>query len=139
GSYTVALESFDENLHNIRSEIVQIFRNALKKKNYRIELSSSLELFIKQYDKTIIIKSLQLLMVWLRDALYLINKSDINNIINHDDLDTLTKFVKAFGNKDLVYAINNIEKSITYLHRNVSLQITLFSLFTRLRHFFLDL
>jgi DNA polymerase-3 subunit delta' len=139
GSYSIALESFDENLHNIRSEIVQIFRLCLKKKNYRIELSSGIELFIKQYDKTRIIKGLQLLMVWLRDALYINNKSDNKNIINHDDLDTLKKFVKAFGNKDLVYAINNIEKSISYLYRNVSPQITLFSLFTNLRHFFLDL
>ncbi|MFA7627394.1 MAG: hypothetical protein WCZ17_10150 [Candidatus Kapaibacterium sp.] len=137
GSYLKALEFVSAENRQLRNEVVDILRCCLKKQNYREEFIRKIEDFVKPKDKNQINRSLQMLMFWLNDVNSMVYGAEHNHIVNLDDLDTLGKFAKAFGDKQICNAVFEIEDGINLLYRNVNINIALITLFLKLRQIFI--
>lgn len=133
GSITAALEQLEKEFVDLRSELVDILRIALRKKNYRIDLIDRIDKLIKEYDSREIISALMLFEIWFRDALFYSKTKDILKIINLDLKDVIEKFVNNINNFDYVEAIKLIEKSINLIKKNVNIQLILVNLYLGLR------
>lgn len=138
GSYLKALDFLDEENRVLRNEIVNLLRISLKKVKYREELVKNLKNFLKDKDKNQINKIMQMLIFWLNDVNIIKITGNSELIINSDDIQTIQKFFKGFGNKDIPKAINEIENYITMIYRNVNINLILISLFIKLRRIFID-
>ncbi len=138
GSYTRALQFMDERFTGLRREIVEVLRCTLKKREYRVELLEKTEQLAKDNDKNSLEIILQMFIIWLRDARSVELTNSDSFIINIDQFDTINRFVKNFGKKDIPSAINSIEKAILRLRRNVQPKIVLLALFIEFRQIFLE-
>lgn len=138
GSYLKALDFLDEENRVLRNEIVNLLRISLKKVKYREELVKNLKNFLKDKDKNQINKIMQMLIFWLNDVNIIKITGNSELIINSDDIQTIQKFFKGFGSKDIPKAINEIENYITMIYRNVNVNLILISLFIKLRRIFID-
>ena len=134
GSYGRALEWLDEDWHERRELAVEFLRTALRDHLARLKLVDEI---VDQYDKGTVKELLSLMLIWFRDALVLSAAGDgadsTQRIVNHDQLETLQKFVSAFGHIDYDRAFAEIEKAIELIERNVHLHLLLVVLLTRLR------
>lgn len=133
GSISAALEHLEKEYVDLRSELVDILRIALRKKNYRTELIERIDKLIKENDSREIISALLLFEIWFRDALYFAKTKDLLNIINLDMKDVIDKFVCNISNFDYAEAIKLIEKSINLIKKNVNIQLILVNLYLGLR------
>lgn len=133
GSISSALEQLQKEFVDLRSELVDIFRIALRKKNYRIELIERIDKLIKENDSREIISALLLFEFWFRDALYYSKSNELLKIINLDMKDVIEKFVSNINNYDNNEAIKLIEKSINLIKKNVNIQLILVNLYLGLR------
>ncbi len=133
GSVTAALEQLEKEFVDLRSELVDILRIALRKKNYRIDLIDRIDKLIKENDSREIITALLLFEIWFRDALFYSKSNDILKIINLDMKDVIEKFVININNFDYSEAIKLIEKSINLIKKNVNIQLILVNLYLGLR------
>jgi len=118
---------------DLRSELVDILRVALRKKNYRIELIERIDKLIKENDSREIISALLLLEFWFRDALYYSKSKELLKIINLDMKEVIERFVSNITNYDYNEAIKLIEKSINLIKKNVNIQLILVNLYIGLR------
>lgn len=137
GSYLKAMDFVSEENRQLRNQVVDILRTSLKKQNYREDVVRKIEEFAKPKDKIQISRSLQMLMFWLNDVNAIKNGAPPNSVINTDDLETITKFQKAFGSKSIGSAINEIEQGISLIYRNVSQNLALITIFLKLRKIFI--
>ncbi len=137
GSYTRALQFMDESFTELRHEIVEIMRTALKKRNFRAELLEKIEFLAKNNDKNGIEINIQLLIIWLRDAYMVARAGAKDQIINIDQGEVISRFAEAFGKKDIPAAIDCAEKAIFRIKRNVQIKLLLLALFVELRNIFL--
>ena len=137
GSITKSIHFLDEDMKNLREDIVDIFRISLKKRVYRLEMFEKLEDIIAEKDKKKIEAIIILLIIWLRDAYTIIKTDDIRNVINTDQIKTLKNFAKNFANADIEAAITTVEESIYHLKRNVAPQLLIIDMFLRLREILL--
>ena len=137
GSITKALEYFDDDMHSMRSEVVDILRIALKRKNYRIELLNAIEKLLEKKDKKIYVVFLNLLLVWIRDVYTISKVQNTDLVINTDLEDRILKFHNGFPNVDLLKALSIIESSINRIEYNIDPKLALISLFIELRKIFL--
>lgn len=137
GSYTQALEYLDADMTEFRKQVIEIFRNSLKKTVYRKDLISAMEEFVKKKDKKVLEKIFTLLMIWLRDAMIIMKTDNENNIINIDQIDVIRRFAKNFSHCDIKQAIDIIESSILKIKRNVQAELIFLSMFLGLRKVFL--
>jgi DNA polymerase III subunit delta' len=137
GSYTQALEYLDADMTEFRKQVVDMFRNSLKKNVYRKELIASMEEIIKKKDKKILEKLFTLLMIWLRDAMIIMKTDNVENVINIDQIDVIKKFASNFSNCEINEAVEVIESSILKIKRNVQAELIFLSMFLGLRKIFL--
>ena len=137
GSITRALEYFDDDMHTMRSEVVDILRIALKRKTYRIELLNAIEKLLEKKDKKIYVIFLNLLLVWIRDVYTISRMQNTDLVINADLSERMLKFYNGFPNADLQKALLIIESSINRIEYNIDPKLTLISLFVELRNIFL--
>lgn len=137
GSISKAVESFDDNMNNMRSEAVDMLRIALKRKQYRIELTAAIENLLSKKDKKIYIVFLNLLLIWVRDVYTIATTKGTNLIINIDLADRMEKFHNGFPNADLLTSIHYIEQAINRIEHNVDPKLAIISLFLELRKIFL--
>ncbi len=137
GSYTQALEYLDADMTEFRKQVVDIFRNSLKKTQYRKGLIASMEEFVKKKDKKILEKIFTLLMIWLRDAMIIMKTNNYDNVINIDQIDVIKKFATNFSKCDINQAIAIIESSILKIKRNVQAELIFLNMFLALRKVFL--
>jgi len=133
GSIVSAIEQLGKEFVDLRSELVDILRVALRKKNYRIELIERIDKLIKENDSREIISALLLFEFWFRDALYYSKSNDLLKIINLDMQDVIHKFVNNINNFDYNEAIKLIEKSINLIKKNVNIQLILVNLYLNIR------
>lgn len=133
GSISSALEQLEKEFVDLRSELVDILRVALRKKNYRIELIERIDKLIKENDSREIISALLLLEFWFRDALYYSKSKELLKIINLDMKEVIERFVSNITNYDYNEAIKLIEKSINLIKKNVNIQLILVNLYLGLR------
>ncbi|ROL59040.1 hypothetical protein D9V86_11225 [Bacteroidetes/Chlorobi group bacterium ChocPot_Mid] len=133
GSYTKAIEYLDEDMKSLRNNVVDLFRTALKKRIYRSELVNKLQVILTEKDKNLIDKVLIILLLWLRDAMNVINQAPEKTLINIDQLPFLKNFAKNFANLNLNKSISLVEEAIRNNWRNVNQQLLLINLFIELR------
>jgi len=138
GSYLKAVEYLSEENRTLRNEIVNILRICLKKQKFREELVQHIEVFLKNKDKNQINRVLQMLMFWLNDVNIIKITGRTENIVNSDDLQTIEKFYKAFGKKEIPAAINEIEQFVNMIYRNVNINLILITLFIKIRRIFIE-
>ncbi len=139
GSFSRAIEWVEEDLEDRRNSVVDFMRACLKDDLSQIEFVEELA---RKYDKRIIKDILALMLVWLRDALVIVNAPDSQlvsqqQVINIDKLDTLVKFATAFERIDFEDAFLTIEQSIELIDRNVQLNLILIVLLARLQRLLL--
>lgn len=146
GSLSKAMEFIDDDIQQIRTEIVELLRTAVKKK-YRIELLTQIEDFAKSKDKNTVELSLKLLIIWLRDVVIYkrvildqnvsqnieYNNNIQNLIVNKDQIEVISKFAEHFGNSDFNNIIEKIEDSNKRIFQNVNLYLMLIDLFLDIR------
>jgi DNA polymerase-3 subunit delta' len=139
GSFSRALEWIGEDLEERRNSVIEFMRTCLKDDLAQIEF---VEEFARSFDKRAIKDILSLSLVWLRDALVLLNSTDRlaasqRLVVNIDKLDLLEKFISAFEKIDFDLAFTSVERSIELIDRNVQLNLILFVLLSRLQKAFI--
>jgi DNA polymerase III subunit delta' len=137
GSFSRALNFLDNDMKQLRSDVVDFFRTALKKRAYRIELIEKLDSVIKDKDKNKVHMVLVILILWLRDAVSIIKTGNSDLLINKDQVETLMNFAHNFQNKNIESAISFIEEAVGQNRRNVNQQLLLVNMFIKLRNVFL--
>jgi DNA polymerase-3 subunit delta' len=107
-------------------------------KSYLDQLNA-VETFSK-YDKNNLKDMLNLIVIWLRDALLLFNPLDEkeldHKLVNIDKIDILEKFVKAFDSIDFEKAFENLENAIEMIDRNVNPQLVFTVLLSEFNNIF---
>jgi DNA polymerase-3 subunit delta' len=139
GSIKKAFEALEHDFIEMRDLVIEALRAALKKNNYRLELSDIADKILALGDKSKIVTFLNLTALWLRDVKISATGADIGRIVNKSQIDTINKFAKNFANRDLITAVNKIEESSMMIYRNVAPQMLIISLFLELRQLFLGL
>ncbi len=133
GSLTRALDFVSEDMRLMREESVDMLRTALKRKEYKINLSKSIDELTKDKSKRKIERFLNILLLWLRDVEVYNKTLSEKHLINADQKEIFEKFVKAFGKADIASAILTVENAIGRIRRNVPLNFLLLSMFIELR------
>lgn len=133
GSYSKACELLNDDLTELRSDVVSLLRAILKQRNYILNLTHQIELMTGDKNRNRIEKMLILLLLWIRDAYALSVSSNNNVIINIDQLVDLQNFVRNFSHAPLDSAAASIERAIALVRRNVDIHLLLTTLSLELR------
>jgi len=133
GSYLKSVEALDEGMKNLRNQVVDLLRTALKKRIYRVELIAKLQPLLSVKDKNFVDKILLILLLWLRDANNLINTELKGEIINIDQITFLQSFARNFQDKAVDKVLILIEDAMKNNRRNVNQQLLLVNLFIEIR------
>jgi DNA polymerase-3 subunit delta' len=128
GSYARALELLDEGFLDQRQQVVAFVRHVLG--SSVLTLTEDIEKIAKPRDRDSVLNFLTLMLMWFRDALVL---SRGGNIINVDQREDLQRFVARFPAADLVRVVNDVERAISLVNRNVYITLVLLQLSVRLR------
>lgn len=132
GNFRHALELLEENLQERRNLVIEALRICLKDDGTRIEWA---EQVLDELDKREQRDFYSLMLVWFRDALVLTANPEAaaqNQLVNIDQLEVMTNFVKAFSEIRFDAIFAELEKSIEMLDRNVHPTLILVVLLTRL-------
>ncbi|MFA6569868.1 MAG: DNA polymerase III subunit delta' C-terminal domain-containing protein [Bacteroidota bacterium] len=133
GSITRAWDFLDEDMKQAREDAVSLLRASLKKNNYRLEFSEMLESIIKGKDKKGIEVFLGILLLWFRDVVSYAKNGSEDFIINSDQTETIKKFAEGYSGKDLTALIDEVEKSISQIRKNVNVQLIMMRQFLNFR------
>ena len=128
GSYGRALELLDEDIARERKEAVAFVMNTLGQNFPR--LMDHIEEITSTKDKDVLTRFLTLLLIWFRDALVLREGRGIINVDQHDEL---VRFIRKFPNANLVQVLEEIEKAISLLQRNVYIVLVFVQLSIKLK------
>lgn len=138
GSYGRAKEYLTDEFTELRELIVNILRRSLSnRKVFRLKFLELQSQLIDEKDKKKVENALTFLIIWLRDS-YLYINNRIDDIVNSDQIETIAKFSSFIDGRKVPQAIDHIEKALTRIYRNVSLQLIVTSLFVKIRETFLD-
>ena len=143
GSLSKSYEFIDEDIQQLRVDIVDLLRSCIKRK-FRIELVKEIEILTASKDKNKVELALKLLIIWIRDVVLITKTSLVDNnnmnqekfrdlITNKDQEEIITKFASSFGKADFVLINNKIEETIRKIFQNVNLNLTLIDLFLEIR------
>lgn len=132
GSYTRSLESANEDMINIRNHMVEMIRTSVKK-NFRTKLIESIEELLKISDKNKLHSALQLLLLWVRDAMLLQQNGNPDLILNMDQTEVLQKFSEYYKKHDLNAIIREIENASFAIYKNVNQSLIFLRLFVKIR------
>jgi len=121
GSYGRALSYLNEDMQSMRSDIVDLLRSALKRKQYRLDFLKQLDVITSDKDRTMLEMLLRMLALWIRDCHYAVQvPNDLSGIINKDQLESIQKFAQGFPSADYHAILHMIEQSIEHIRRNVN-------------------
>lgn len=136
GSPVRALQFESSDLAASRNAMVDMLRQSLKKNNFQIQLAGAIDELVSTKDKNKLYNDLKLFQLWLRDVSA--NRfGNGANLFNSDDASTIIKFDAAFRDKNILSAIEEVDKSMALVHKNVNPQLILYKLFFNLREIFL--
>ena len=128
GSYTRALDLLEEDILSQRQEVVTFIRLLLG--SNVVTLTEDIERLAAPRDREAILKFLSLMLIWFRDAMVLVQGG---KVINIDQKDDLQRFVAKFPDANLVQAVNDVERTISLVERNVYIMLALLQLAIKLR------
>ncbi len=128
GSYTRALDLLEEDILSQRQEVVAFIRLLLG--SNVLTLTEDIEKLAAPRDREAVLRFLSLMLIWFRDAMVLIQGGEVINIDQRDDLQ---RFVAKFPDANLVQAVNDVERTISLVERNVYIMLALLQLAVKLR------
>jgi DNA polymerase-3 subunit delta' len=128
GSYTRAVELCGDDLTTERQSVVDFLVRVVSKKH--LEVASDIDRLADDRDREKVLRWLTMLLLWLRDALVLSNGGEVINI---DLRDRLQRFVTKFPGTDLLRAIQDVERAISLVERNVYIKLVLYHLVMHLK------
>ncbi len=137
GSYSQALSVMSSDTQSQRNEVVNLLRAAMRGGNYRSDILSSLDELTADADRSDVEQMLNVLLLWLRDAMMVQFGAEMESIINIDQYEILSKFVAAYPGRDYAAAITLIEEAIRNIRGNGQIHLNLVSLMLGLRTVFL--
>ena len=121
GSFGRARAYLNDDMQTLRSEIVDLLRSALKRKQYRLDFLKQLDALISDKDRIMLEMILRMLALWIRDCHYAVQvPNDRTGIINTDQIESITKFAQVFPSADYHAILHMIEQSIEHIRRNVN-------------------
>ena len=129
GSYTKAVELLHEDVAQQRQQVVAFIRAALG--NTITSVTDAVDELCAGKDRQRVIQFLNLMLIWVRDAMVLLQGGQV---INLDQQDDLRKFVGRFPSADLVRVLENIERAISLVERNVYINLVMLHLAVQFRH-----
>ncbi|MFQ6113244.1 MAG: DNA polymerase III subunit delta' [bacterium] len=133
GSYRRALELLDEHLQELRDLSLEFFRKSIRNTFEQIIFVEDFLCSI-QRDPKKIKDILALLIVWFRDAMVFLeaHEEKAERLVNYDQVATLEKFAARFPDADLYGAVQQIEKALALMDRNVQINLILIVLLKKL-------
>jgi len=129
GSYGYARRLCSQNMADERKDVIEFLRLVLAKN--RAALIDAIDELASSSDRPGIERWLKLLQSWLRDALFL--QQSAQAPLLDDEKQTMESFVSKFKNANLIAAIQDVEKAIAHLDKNVYLHLILTTLAIELR------
>ncbi len=128
GSYTKALELLHDDVAARRQHVVAFIRAALG--NSTVAITEAVDDLCANKDRDVLVGFLNLMLMWVRDALVLLQGGEV---INLDQQDDLQKFVSKFPQANLLGALADIERAISLVERNVYINLVMLQLAVQLR------
>jgi DNA polymerase-3 subunit delta' len=128
GSYTRAVELCSDDLTAERQSVVDFLVRVVAGKH--LEVASDIDRLADDRNREKVLRWLTMLLLWLRDALVL---SHGGEVINVDLQDRVQKFITKFPGTDLLRAIQDVERAISLVERNVYIKLVLYHLVMHLK------
>lgn len=128
GNYTRAVQLLDEDLMNERERVLTFIRRTVA--GHHADVAEVIDAVTERKDRDRVSLFLLLMMMWFRDALVI---SSGRSAINHDQHESLQKFVARYPGADLAGIINDIERAISLVGKNVYLKLVLYQLAGQLK------
>ena len=129
GSYGRALQLLGEDLNETRQEVLSFIRLALG--NNRIAMTQAIEKIAARRDRDNVVRFLNFMLIWFRDALVLPLGG---RIISLDQQNDLSSFRARFPDANLTQIIADLERAISLVHRNVYIMLILLHLSVQFRN-----
>lgn len=133
GDFSTALEFLHEDLHEVRNDVVEMLRSALRGRDYRLGLTDSASILGDARDKEKALMYLRFMAIWLRDTFSVAQCGTTSGVINQDLAETLQKFATAFAGADLSRALLAIDQACYDIKHHVSITLTISTLLIELR------
>ncbi len=136
GSYRRALELIDERLEELREQALDFFRKSIQNEFTQIVFMEEF-LHSMQRDSKKIKDVLTLLNVWLRDAMIFLESKgkESERLANYDQVEVLRKFTAKFPKADLYRAVQEVERALELMERNVQINLILIVMLNRLKKY----
>ena len=128
GSYAQAVELLQEDVGARRQQVLSFVRTALGQNITAI--TDAVEELCAGKDRDLLVGFLNMMLMWIRDALVL---SRGGQVINLDQQDDIHKFVSRFPRANLIDTLSDIERAISLVERNVYINLVLLQLVVQLR------
>jgi DNA polymerase-3 subunit delta' len=128
GNYTKAVELLDDDVMELRKDVVDFIRKALSRNV--VDIVEAVEKIAGTRDRDVAVRFLNLMLLWFRDALVL---SHGGAVINEDQQSDLQRFVTNFPRADLLGVMADVEKAISLVGRYAYIRLVFFRLVVRLR------
>lgn len=135
GSMRRALELLDEDMLALNGHAVELMRATFKSPSQSAIFALELA---QKYDKASIQQILENLLLWLRDALLILNldaEQAKAHVTNENEMETITRFVERAPLFDFQQAIREIEISVEMINRYVQPGLVLTVMLNKLRQF----
>jgi DNA polymerase III subunit delta' len=128
GSYTQALELLQDDVAAKRQQVVAFVRTALG--SNVVAIAESVEELCASKDRDVLIRFLNLMLMWFRDAMVLLQGGEVINLDQEDDI---KKFISRFPQADLIKTLAGIERAVFLIERNVYINLVMLQLAVQLR------
>lgn len=136
GDMTRAMSFMAEDVQQIRNDVVDMLRSALRGRDFRLGIAQSAEHVGDRRDRDRAQMYLRFLAQWIRDAYIVSTSDDRSLIVNQDVLETLERFSASFGRSDIPRVLASIERASRDIQQHVSIPLTFTSLLLELRQLF---
>lgn len=113
----VIFENIDREIDDKRQQVYTYLRAVASGNPYL--LMESVDNIVRIRDKNYLMEVLNLITLWLRDALHAINLASDAELINLDFQSELKNFVKAFAKSDFDTIFKDVENAILDVQRNI--------------------
>ncbi|MBL7994703.1 hypothetical protein JNM05_04975 [bacterium] len=138
GNYAAALQLLSGDFKNKRELMIGFLLGIVAARPSSIIEAVDTLLSENKKDKALVIDVLNIMATWFQDAFYVNNLRSHSElletlVINHDKIDRVEKFTVNFPSANLDSAVNEIEKAVDLISRNVYLNLILINLGLNLR------
>ena len=113
----MVFDNIDREVDEKRSQVYEYLRAIASGNPYL--LSESVDIMAHARDKNYLMEVLNLITLWFRDAVHLINFGSDADLINVDFQREMSNFVKAYARSNFEMIFNDIENAILNVQRNI--------------------